>query len=87
VKFTQRSGGASRIITSTAFLVACGFSSLGQSQIVALTFDDLPAVGTQEPIEAEFYNRAILNSLTKHHAPQAMAPCGDTAGPKNAKSA
>ncbi len=69
MKFTQRFGVASRIIASTAWVVTCCFSSLGQSRIVALTFDDLPAVGTQEPAEAESYNRAILNSLTKHRAP------------------
>jgi peptidoglycan/xylan/chitin deacetylase (PgdA/CDA1 family) len=40
-----------------------------QSPTVALTFDDLPAAATGDPAEAESFNRAILDSLAKHHAP------------------
>lgn len=50
-------------------IAACSAPSIAQSQTVALTFDDLPAAGTKDPGEAESFNRAILDSLAKHHAP------------------
>jgi peptidoglycan/xylan/chitin deacetylase (PgdA/CDA1 family) len=54
-----------------AFLVLALASSArsgAQSPVVALTFDDLPAA-TKDPAEVESYNRAILDSLARHHAP------------------
>jgi peptidoglycan/xylan/chitin deacetylase (PgdA/CDA1 family) len=50
------------------FALACACPSVAQTRTVALTFDDLPAAGTQDAAEAESFDRAILDSLTKHHA-------------------
>jgi peptidoglycan/xylan/chitin deacetylase (PgdA/CDA1 family) len=49
-------------------VLACASSAAAQSRTVSLTFDDLPAAGTQDPSEAASYNRRILDSLAKHHA-------------------
>lgn len=48
--------------------LACSLPLAAQTRTVALTFDDLPAAVTTDPAEAESFNRAILESLTKHHA-------------------
>jgi peptidoglycan/xylan/chitin deacetylase (PgdA/CDA1 family) len=53
----------------TLSLAPHSFSSIAESRSVALTFDDLPAAGTEDPRDAESYNHLILDSLTKHHAP------------------
>jgi peptidoglycan/xylan/chitin deacetylase (PgdA/CDA1 family) len=60
---------ASRILVLAAFLPTFSLGSRAQSARVALTFDDLPAVGTEDPTDAQSYNRAVLASLAKHHAP------------------
>jgi len=69
VNLTQRTALALHVLVFALFLSLCAVASRAQSPAVALTFDDLPAVGTQDPLEAESYNRAILASLAKHHAP------------------
>lgn len=69
VKFVRPSLLAVRILTFVLLVAARVLSSSAQSPTVALTFDDLPAAGTKNPAEAESYNRAILASLAKHHAP------------------
>ncbi len=40
-----------------------------QPRTVALTFDDLPAVGMKTAEEARSINLAILKALARHHAP------------------
>ena len=42
---------------------------MAQPRTVALTFDDLPAVGAMAPAEAERCNRQILHAVKKHAAP------------------
>jgi peptidoglycan/xylan/chitin deacetylase (PgdA/CDA1 family) len=69
MKSPERCLLASRILVLAAFLPTFSLCSRAQSAMVALTFDDLPAVGTLDPAEAQSYNRAILASLAKHHAP------------------
>jgi len=49
-------------------LLACTVCA-AQVRTVALTFDDLPAVRAADPADAGRINRAILDSLEKHHVP------------------
>jgi peptidoglycan/xylan/chitin deacetylase (PgdA/CDA1 family) len=58
-----------RIMSGFLVVVVCALSSLAQQRSVALTFDDLPVVGTVDPAEARSINTAILDSLDRHHAP------------------
>lgn len=58
-----------RILLLALFLAACSISSLSQSRTVALTFDDLPLAGENDPEEAQLVNAAILKALAAHHAP------------------
>jgi peptidoglycan/xylan/chitin deacetylase (PgdA/CDA1 family) len=68
-KGVPRSALVDSVLASALLLLACASSAAAQSRTVSLTFDDLPAAGTQDPSEAASYNRRILNSLAKHHAP------------------
>lgn len=58
-----------RILLLALFLVACSISSLSQSHSVALTFDDLPVVGEDDPAVAQSITSTILKALDAHHAP------------------
>jgi peptidoglycan/xylan/chitin deacetylase (PgdA/CDA1 family) len=69
VKFTPRKTEVFRLVALILFAWACSVPSEAQSRTVALTFDDLPAVGTKDSASAESFNRAILDSLAKHNAP------------------
>jgi peptidoglycan/xylan/chitin deacetylase (PgdA/CDA1 family) len=55
----------SAILLLTVYAVACP----AQQRSVALTFDDLPAAGTEDPAEALSLNMSILDALERHHAP------------------
>jgi peptidoglycan/xylan/chitin deacetylase (PgdA/CDA1 family) len=59
----------SRLLHALAAVTACSIGCVPQPRTVALTFDDLPAVGAMDAAQAESVNRAILASLDKHHAP------------------
>lgn len=75
----RRTTTANGMLKSQAALVLClsvclpiFFTSVPaalQSPTVALSFDDLPAAATEDPAEAQAFNRAILDSLVKHAAP------------------
>jgi len=69
VKLTLETSGVCHLVMLMLLIVAGSAPSIAQSQTVALTFDDLPAAGTTDPAEAESFNRVILDSLVKHHAP------------------
>jgi peptidoglycan/xylan/chitin deacetylase (PgdA/CDA1 family) len=69
MKSPERCLLASRILVLAALLPTFSLSSRAQSAMVALTFDDLPAAGTLDPTDAQSYNRAILASLARRHAP------------------
>lgn len=58
-----------RILPLALFLAACSVSSLAQSRTVALTFDDLPLAGEDDPAVAQFVTSTILKALDAHHAP------------------
>jgi peptidoglycan/xylan/chitin deacetylase (PgdA/CDA1 family) len=58
-----------RIIAAFLCLVVCVSASWAQRRSVALTFDDLPVVGTVDPAEARSINISILGSLDRQHAP------------------
>ena len=59
-----------RHVVGAAFLcLPCCLPVSAQKHTVAVTFDDLPAVGTSDPAEAGSINRAILDCLARHHTP------------------
>src|SRR5215467_9500572 len=58
-----------RIFLLALLLAVCSISSLAQSRTVALTFDDLPLAGKDDPAEAQSITSAILKALDAHHAP------------------
>jgi peptidoglycan/xylan/chitin deacetylase (PgdA/CDA1 family) len=58
-----------RIMGAFLCLAVCVSPSAAQRRSVALTFDDLPVVGTVDPAEARSINISILDSLDQHHAP------------------
>jgi peptidoglycan/xylan/chitin deacetylase (PgdA/CDA1 family) len=57
------------VLASAILLLACASSVAAQSRTDSLTFDDLPAADTQDPSEAASYNRRVVHSLAKRHAP------------------
>src|SRR5256885_5838522 len=57
-----------RLWVLSVILAGC-LPCFGQGRTVALTFDDLPAAGTNDAVEARAINRTILESLGRHHAP------------------
>ncbi len=61
--------GVFRIVLAVSVLAVCAVPSLAQQRSVALTFDDLPVVGTSDPAQARAINLSILDSLDRHHAP------------------
>jgi len=58
-----------RIIRAVSILAVCSLPTLAQQRSVAVTFDDLPAQGTVDPVEARSINISILNSVNRHHVP------------------
>src|SRR5215475_10199545 len=58
----------SRSALAASVLAVCSVPSLAQQRSVALTFDDLPVVGTSDPAQARSINISILDSLDRHHA-------------------
>jgi peptidoglycan-N-acetylglucosamine deacetylase len=70
LSLAARSRGALALCLSACLLLFfIAAPAAVQPPTVALTFDDLPAAATKDPAEAESFNRAILDSLAKHHAP------------------
>lgn len=64
------SGDDRRLASAVGIIViAMQAVAAAQSRSVALTFDDLPAVGTLAMADAERCNRRILDALQKHAAP------------------
>lgn len=61
------------------FCLLCVSTAIAQSPSVALTFDDLPAVGASDAIEVRAINLEILNSLDRHHAPATAFVIGQNA--------
>src|SRR5215813_9817978 len=61
--------GSIRSIWVLLVIGSCSQPSLAQQRAVAITFDDLPAVGTKDPIEARSINHSIVTSLDRHNAP------------------
>jgi peptidoglycan/xylan/chitin deacetylase (PgdA/CDA1 family) len=61
------------------FYLLCVSTALAQSPSVALTFDDLPAAGTNDATEIRAINLAILNALDRHHAPATAFVIGQNA--------
>src|SRR5277367_1768603 len=57
-----------RVSTLILFCLVNSLGAAAQSRTVALTFDDLPVVGTKDPVEGQSITRAILDALKKHHA-------------------
>src|SRR5690242_12735795 len=79
----------SRIVLGVSILALGSLLSLAQQRSVALTFDDLPVVGTSDPVQARSINMSILDSLDRHHAPaiglvveQRVQEVGRTQGPE-----
>ena len=58
-----------RAVTFAVMLTFYGRAAQAQQRTVALTFDDLPAAGTSSAADARAFNRSILGSLKRHHAP------------------
>jgi peptidoglycan/xylan/chitin deacetylase (PgdA/CDA1 family) len=67
---------ALRVVIAGLLLYAAAFA---QSPSVALTFDDLPAVGTNDGAEVKSINLALLNALDKHKAPATAFVIGQLA--------
>jgi len=60
---------ALRLMEILSVVLTGSLSCFAQQHTVALTFDDLPAVGTTNPTEAKTINHAILQSLERHKVP------------------
>jgi peptidoglycan/xylan/chitin deacetylase (PgdA/CDA1 family) len=58
-----------RFFAAVFILLFCSLFCSAQQHTVALTFDDLPAIGTTDVVEANAINLAILHSLDRHNAP------------------
>jgi peptidoglycan/xylan/chitin deacetylase (PgdA/CDA1 family) len=73
-RYTNRASTAKRIenmlrLTLFLSLLLTPFTSGAQQHTVALTFDDLPAAGTNDAAEARSFNSTILSALDRHKAP------------------
>jgi len=69
LRFMIASFTLSRVVGASLLWLLCCFLASAQERTVAVTFDDLPAVGTSDPAEAGSINRAILDCLARHHTP------------------
>src|SRR5262245_50938795 len=58
-----------KVLSAVFALIICAIACPAQQRSVALTFDDLPASGTRDPVEVLAFNTSILDSLDRHHAP------------------
>jgi peptidoglycan/xylan/chitin deacetylase (PgdA/CDA1 family) len=58
-----------RIPLSALFFIAGVVCSQAQAHTVALTFDDLPVVGENDPAQAQSITSTILSALDRRHAP------------------
>ena len=65
----KRLGGILCLVVTAASGVPRGSVVRHVPRRVALTFDDLPAVGTQDVAAVRSITRAILDALDRHHAP------------------
>ena len=58
-----------RIFLLALLLAACVASTIAQGHAVALTFDDLPVAGENDPAQAQSITSTILDALDRRHAP------------------
>jgi len=69
MRYTNGVRAAFRILFSLFVAIVPSFSCQGRQRSVALTFDDLPIAGTNDPAIAQSVNGRILDALERHHAP------------------